>query len=169
MDIQSLTTFKRMIKAALLSAVNSGLQSNVAPFTARDLQSAFAPCLLNKASAPSDGAESHIAFGLKSVGPVASLATPREIVLSVELRRFGCRNGDYDFKIRMYAKDTGKLLSSVEYRALAGTIVDVSAFTKQIRTALKLSADKLVAFMEAACDTPDRNKRQAAHMQQFWR
>lgn len=169
MNTQSLNIFKRMIREALLDAANSGRAQNVAPYSARDLRAAFAPCLLNKARAPSSDVESHAAFGLKSVGPVAKLATPREIILSVELTNCGCRIGDYDFKIRMYAKDTGKLLSTVEYTALAAKIVEVSAFTKQVRAAFGMKPDQLAPFLAAACDSPDRSQRQAAHLHSFWR
>jgi hypothetical protein len=168
MDTQSLNMFKRMLKEALLAALNTGLSLDVAAYTARDLRAVFAPSLFNKALAPSDDFVSHAAFGLKSVGPTTPRATPREIVVSLELTDCGCRPGDYALKIRMYVKATGEPLSDVAYTARAGKLVEVSAFSEQVRAAFGMTPATLTKFLTAACDSPDRSKRQAAHLHRFW-
>lgn len=169
MDTQNTNMFKRMLKGALIEVANSGLAQNVTPYTARDIQAAFAPSLFNKANVPADDLTAHAAFGLKSVGPITKLATPREIVLSVEVIDQHCRPGDLDFLVRVHDKDTGKVRQSVKYTASAGKLVEVSDFTKQLRTALGLTPASMSAFLTAACDSPDRSKRQAAHLHRFWR
>ncbi len=169
MDTQNTNMFKRMLKGALIEVANRGLAQNVTPYTARDIKAAFAPNLFNKANVPADDLTAQAAFGLKSVGPTATLATPNEIVLSIEVTSYGCRNGDFDFLVRMHVKGTGKVRPSVKYTASAGKQVEVSDFTKQLRTALGLTPASMSAFLTAACDSPDRSKRQAAHSHRFWR
>lgn len=169
MDIQSTNLIKRMLKGALLDVANAGITKADAPYTARDLKAAFAPNLFNKASVPADDLTAQAAFGLKSVGPVATLATPNEIVLSLEVVRYGCRNGDFEFLVRMHVKDTGKARPSVKYTASAGKLVEVSDFAKQLRTAFGITPASLAAFLTAACDSADRRARQNKHTQQLQR
>ena len=169
MDTRSTNMFKRILKGALIEVANDGLAQNVTPYTARDLQAAFAPNLFNKANVPADDLPAQAAFGLKSVGPVATLATPNEIVLSIEVTRYGCRNGDFEFLVRMHVKATGKVRPSVKYSALACKLAEVSDFAKQLRTALGLTPASMAAFLTAACDSPARRARQNKHTQKFQR
>lgn len=169
MDTQNLNMFKRMFKDALLASMNLGLPMDVAPYTASDLRAVFAPNLFNKAHAPSDDCVSHVAFGLKSVGPTTSRAAPREIVVSLEMTSCGCRPGDYGLAVRVYAKDTGKQLSAMAYTARAGKLVEVSTFSEQVRKAFGMTPASLTRFLQAACDSTERRLRQNEHSKQFWR